>query len=48
MIDVSGSCQTAGCTELGVTYGFIFQEGSELVAICGSCRANITNLQVND
>lgn len=48
MIDVSGSCQTNGCPEFGVTYGFTLSEGSEVVAVCGSCKNNITNLQVND
>ena len=48
MIDVSGSCETIGCSEFGVSYGFILSEGSEIVAVCGSCRNNITNLQVND
>jgi hypothetical protein len=48
MLSVSGSCQTSGCTDFEIVYGFIFLEGSELVAVCGSCRNNITNLQVND
>ena len=48
MVNVSGSCQTIGCSELDVEYKFIFIEESEIVAICGACRNNITNLQVND
>lgn len=48
MVNVSGSCQTIGCPELGTTYGFLFPAESELIAVCGSCRNNITNLQVND
>jgi hypothetical protein len=48
MVDVSGSCQTGGCTEFGVVYGFIFLEGDEIIAVCGSCRNEISNLQVND
>ncbi len=48
MVDVSGSCQTAGCPDEGVVYGFIFSEGDEIIAVCGACRNNLTNLQVND
>jgi cytidine deaminase len=48
MIDVSGFCQTNGCTEFGVVYGFIFSEGDEIIAVCGACRNFIANLQVND
>lgn len=47
MIDVSGSCQTSGCSEFGVVYGFIFSEGDEIIAVCGACRQNIPNLKVN-
>lgn len=47
MVDVSGSCQTNGCSEFGVVYNFILAPDTEIIAVCGSCRNNITNLQVN-